>query len=147
MKSNVFILSLLAGMLLVLSGCRYPQGPILSLQSPEARIANTWKVVAATDANGEDDTSSFDNWTYAFEEDGTATLTYTLNVLGSPQNVNLNGTWNLLDDETNLQLLMQDITGLITFNEEFVITRLTQDELWLQDQTDELATIQMEAEL
>ncbi|MEM7372198.1 MAG: hypothetical protein AAF587_26505 [Bacteroidota bacterium] len=146
MKSNLFILSLLASLLLVMSGCKYPQGPALSLQSPEARIANIWKVVAATDEAGEDDTSSFDNRTYTFAEDGSATLTYTLTILGNSQNVNLDGSWNLLDDETNLQLLLQDVTGLITLNEELIITRLTQDELWLQDQTNDLQTIQLEAQ-
>lgn len=143
MKINSLIIVLLVGMLVLSSACKYENGPILSVTSRENRIANTWEVVAATDASGTADSSSYDNWTYSFAEDGTATLTYTLNILGSPQDINLTGEWNLLDNDQNLQLILEDVTGLININEEYIITRLTNNELWLRDDTDELATLEM----
>ena len=147
MNVKVLFVSLIAGLLILSSGCKYQDGPFLSLLSREARIANVWKVAAATDENGDDATGDFDNWTYTFNEDGTATLTYTLTVLGSTQDINLNGDWNLVDNDANLQILLEDVTGLITVNEEYLITRLTDNELWLQDKTDELATLQLESSL
>ena len=130
------------GLLLVfgLIACNtFPDGPIISIKSKSARIANTWKVTKATDSDGADKTSSFDNYTYIFEEDGTAQVTYTIASI----NFKLNGTWELLEDDTVFHLNVQDGTTLIKINQEFIINRLTQDEFWLADKDDTDATLEL----
>lgn len=53
-------------------GCKkYEEGPILSLRSKTARVANTWKVESFT-MNGSDFTSTFTsiNYTETYDKDG-----------------------------------------------------------------------------
>ncbi|RMG71346.1 MAG: hypothetical protein D6722_06970 [Bacteroidetes bacterium] len=125
---------------LSLTACKYEDGPLISLSSPAKRVANVWEVDRATNADGDDVSDDFDTWEFTFEEDGTAEVTF--DILSFP--TTLTGDWNLLDSDQNLQLLTSDPTGLVTFNEEFVITRLTTKELWLRDVSDSLRTFQLE---
>ncbi|MEM7655269.1 MAG: hypothetical protein AAF399_04005 [Bacteroidota bacterium] len=143
MKQTSLFFTCVLGLALLMSGCRYEDGPIVSFQSPEDRLVNTWIVVAATDSDGADDKASYENWTFTFREDGTADLVYPILSI----DVTLDGEWNLLDDKENLQLLLSDPTGLINFNEELYITKLTRDELWLEDPDDDDRTIQLEPQL
>ena len=141
MNKHLFLfLPSLLSIVLIFSSCRYEEGPLLTLKSPETRIAQKWVVVAATDEDGNDDTDSYTNWTFDFAEDGTATLSYPL--IGT--NLNLTGDWNFLDGKDNLQLLLSDATGLVNFSEELVINKLTQNELRLEDPDDEDQTIYLE---
>ena len=123
-----------------LSACKYEEGPLLSLASPAKRLANTWEVDRATNASGDDVSDDFDSWEFTFTEDGGAEVTF--DIITFP--TTLTGDWNLLDNDQNLQLLTSDPTGLVTFNAEFVITRLTRQELWLRDTEDSLRTFQLE---
>jgi hypothetical protein len=139
-KHPFLFLTFLLGITLIFSSCRYEEGPLLTLKSPESRIAQKWVVVAATDEDGNDNTDSYNNWTFIFEEDGTAKLTYP--ILGS--DIVLNGDWNFVDGKDNLQILLSDPTGLVNFSEELVINKLTQNELRLENPDDDDQTIYLE---
>ena len=125
------------GILAWAAGCStYPDGPVISLKSKEARIANTWKVVKATDKDGEDATDSFDGYRYTFSEDGTAVVDW-----GAIQ---LNGTWELRDEDLTFHIDVKTDLGFPSFDREFTINRLTEDEFWLQDRDEEMATMELE---
>lgn len=50
--------------LLSLSGCfQYPEGPVFTLQTRDERLAGTWLLTSATDENGYDVISEFQNIT------------------------------------------------------------------------------------
>ena len=133
---------LFVGISLVISiaACNtYPDGPIISTKSKAERIANTWKVVKATDSDGEDKTSSFENYTYTFGEDSTAEVTYTIASI----DFKLKGTWELLRDETIFHLDVKDVTTLIKIDQEFLINRLTKDEFWLEEKDNSSAILEL----
>ena len=132
-KRSLILMSVLA---LAVGCATYPDGPVLSLKSKEARVANTWKVSKATNKDGEDNTDSFDGYRYTFSEDGTAIADF-----GAVQ---LTGTWELRDDDEIFHLDVKAAAGILSIDREFYINRLTEDEFWLQDREDELATLEME---
>ncbi|MDX1906451.1 MAG: hypothetical protein SF053_05395 [Bacteroidia bacterium] len=129
MKQVTF--ALMIGAVLLTSSCTYPDGPIVSLKTREARVANAWRISYATNASGEDQTSDFESWQYTFSEDGVAEVSYKIAGI----TLTSTGEWNLIDDGANFQLLFT--TAGITTTDEFVILRLTEDEFWIRDAVNE----------
>ncbi|MDX2284030.1 MAG: lipocalin family protein [Bacteroidia bacterium] len=134
MKYLVMILLAAAGILL--GGCKYEEGPILSLRSREDRVANTWKVVSATDEDGKDVSDEFSSWKFTFSLDSTAQLTYNLGSISA----NLNGTWELTESDDRLTINLGGLFG----TQEYIILRLTEDEFWVRDLEHELEQLKME---
>ncbi len=125
--------SLIVAVILVMvgmSGCKYPEGPFLSIQTREGRVAKQWEVIMATDSAGEDISNNFDEAEFGFEEDGEAEAT--LEVLGIP--VEFEGEWDLDNDDTVLELELEQKTTNIPLNKNYEILRLTRTEFWLRDQ-------------
>jgi len=130
---NYKSLSLIVAVILVMvgmSGCKYPEGPFLSIQTREGRVAKKWEVIMATDSAGEDISNNFDEAEFDFEEDGEAEAT--LEVLGIP--VEFEGDWNLDNDDTVLELELEQKTTNVPLNKNYEILRLTRTEFWLRDQ-------------
>ena len=126
----------LIGILAFAAGCStYPDGPVISLKSKEARIANTWKVEKATDKDGEDNTSTFEDYRFTFSEDGSAIM---------DASIEYNGTWELRDDDETFHIKVSAVGGVLSFDHEFTINRLTENEFWLQDKDEEMATLELE---
>ncbi|TAE50035.1 MAG: hypothetical protein EAZ89_12930, partial [Bacteroidetes bacterium] len=91
--------------------------------------ANVWKVDSATNADGEDVSGNFDTWKFELTEEGTAVVSFGT-IVGT---ATLTGTWALEDDKANLQITAQDATGLLKYDEKYIIVRLTEDEVLLRD--------------
>ena len=139
MRNTILLLSSLA-ILLILDGCKYPEGPILSLNSATARISRSWEVVEALDKDSVDVSESFEN-TFTFTESQDVFA----NIEILQINTDFEGTWDLDNDDTEFELELRDnFTGLIRYDKSYEILRLTQEEFWIMDQSDS-TTIRLEA--
>jgi hypothetical protein len=130
MKAKQLIVLGLAA-IFILPACNlYEDGPLISLYSKEKRIANVWVAEAVTESDGTDITDDYEGWVWTLTEGGEATISYP--VLGST--LNFNGTWNLIDEDEVLQLIID--YGVGNSISEFTILRLTENELWLRAEDD-----------
>lgn len=140
LNAKFFTLTLLMAGLLV--GCKYEEGPLVSLQSRVKRVAGDWEVAYATDEDGDENTDDYEDWTVIFREDYTAKI----EISSGQVSIELLGTWDLSQDDTVFQLEdMEFPSGLISFDEDYDIERLTKDEFWLRDRTDTASVIQLRA--
>ncbi len=80
MKKSIIALNLIAILLLILStSCsKYEEGPIISFQSKEKRLINTWELSEIL-YNGENH-EYVGNYTFVFNEDSTGTYSNGYNV-------------------------------------------------------------------
>ncbi len=112
----------------------YEDGPLISVQSKAARIANTWVVASAIESDGTDISESLsdDQWTFSKEGDATIitkeagiTLTY-------------GGEWDLESDDEIFELTISgEILGIpFSTTDEYTILRLSNTEFWLLDKND-----------
>ncbi len=125
-----------------ISSCSiYPENPLLALSSKEKRVANTWRVSYASDEDGTEVTDQAADDRYIFSEDGTAEWKTTF----TGADITLTGEWDLLDDGATLQTTLQyTILGVTyTQTDKFNIQKLTEDELWLEDDEDNDIQIQL----
>ncbi len=143
MLNRTFIITTLLIFAAGLTSCSiYPENPVLALGSKESRIANTWKVAYATDADGTDVTETADGTKYTLGEEGDAELDSQL----AGASFTAEGTWVLTDEDAALKMtLSYTILGIsVPVEFEYDILKLTKDELWLQDQTDSDIVIYLE---
>ncbi len=133
MNHSIFATLLLLAAVTLLEGCKYPEGPLLSLQSREARIANTWEIAQAINKDGDNITAELDDLEFTFEEDGDASAKIPTGI----GTFEFEGTWDLDNDETVFDLDLEDkATGLVPYDRLYDILRLTGDEFWLFDTQD-----------
>lgn len=134
MKKIMFASLALVATVLMTSCNPYEDGPLISIQSKSARIANTWVVASAIESDGTDITESFadDQWTFSKEGDATIitkeagiTLTY-------------GGDWDLESDDEIFELTISgEILGIpFSTTDEYTILRLSNTEFWLLDKND-----------
>jgi len=125
---SLMVLFLAAG----LNSCSpYEEGPGISFRSKAERIANTWTINYAVEADGDDRTSDFDSFVVVTDKDGNITTTYDL--LGVT--ITSSGTWELTNDDETLKTDVDtEILG-ITSNTvtNFTILKLAEDEMWLKE--------------
>ena len=118
--------------LFFLSSCKkYPDGPGLSLISKTERLSNSWKVSQVLE-NDVDKTSdyqfAFTDYNLVIKNDGNYTINYkALGIL----TVNESGKWTFNGDKTKVIL---DPSSNNNPNNELVILKLMEDELWLLDE-------------
>ncbi|MCI4670329.1 MAG: DUF4822 domain-containing protein [Bacteroidia bacterium] len=131
-KSLGKILGILA-LIAAMTGCKYPEGPVLSISSATNRISQNWEVISATDSAGNDISDNYDEAVFDFEDDKDAEAT--LEILGIP--VDFIGTWDLDNDQTIFELDLQQTNTTIPFKREYEILRLSNSEFWLKEIGDE----------
>jgi hypothetical protein len=128
-------------MVSLLASCKYEEGPLVSLQSRVKRVAGDWEVAYSTDSNGEEDTDTYEDWTFSFREDFSAKIE-----TGGQVSIEILGDWDFSQDDTVFQLEdMEFPLGIPAPDGEYDIERLTQDEFWLRDRADTAAVIQLRA--
>lgn len=134
MRSSLLLSFAVLFLMSGLQSCKYPDGPFISLQSKEARIAGTWDFEKVTE-NGEDRTNDYSsfNWTFTEDNDATAAAEISPNVF-----VELNGTWALLQKGEIFQTtLAGSFLGVpVSQVNEYTILRLTKDEFWVRNEDD-----------
>ncbi|MDA9262185.1 hypothetical protein N9P55_00280, partial [bacterium] len=128
-KTIKLITVLFASILIFGTSCgKYEDGPGLSLRSKKARMANTWKIVEATDAD-DDVTTGYAGTTWTFTKEGDYTKG---GETAAGTVVEEKGKWEFgkLDGEEKKQLIIS--TDGVVIPKKWEITRLTNDELWLK---------------
>jgi hypothetical protein len=136
MKRIFSLSAVLLGVLFMLSSCsKYEEGPMISIQSKEARVAGTYTLVQAykNGLENPDKVEFYENTTYLYNEDGTGEKQYK----ESSIIVTTEFEWEFSDDETKLLVRTkgEDDTDWSDW-EESTILRLTSDELWTQEYDD-----------
>jgi hypothetical protein len=116
MKKQLAIFTFFA-VALVFTGCKYEEGPSLSLRSKKARLAGEYTVQKATRDGEEIDISFFQGFTYIFDKDGN------LEVKGT--NLTSKSTYEFGDKKETL--IITDADG---DTETYTILKLTNDEFW-----------------
>ncbi|TAE46912.1 MAG: hypothetical protein EAZ89_19105 [Bacteroidetes bacterium] len=150
MKKNTLLLLIVPVVVLasLLSGCTgYADGPALSVKRAEVLILRKWKVDEAVQA-GSDITAQFAGEFLEFKAEGVfrrQESTFPINIPPFTQNTTLaltgEGEWQFLDDKRVIEVLYtfsyvdpynSAVLYRKTENEFWEITRLTEEELWLE---------------
>ncbi len=130
-KSTIAVLTLLLVGSVLLNSCKkYQYGPMFSLKSKTERVANTWTIASAVDSTGQDMSNNFQNFELFMSKEGTAQLSFVIDVLGTPFTISTNGTWEFINNNTQIRFDydMDDFDGVVT------ILKLMEDELWFEDE-------------
>ncbi len=127
-KLTTVLLVLISGTLLF-SCKKYDDGPLFSLASKKARIANDWRVEKAID-NGNEVTGSFDKYEISLRKDETASLTAHYTFLGILYEYNTQGTWSLEDDKEKIKVDYENDQA----DASYFILRLKEKELWVRQE-------------
>ena len=143
MRNRTLVVAALLIFVAGLSSCSmYPENPVIALGSKESRIANTWKVVYASDDDGKNVTSDYEESRYTFSEDGSAEL----KAEQAGTAFVATGDWSLTDEDAVLTIdLTYRVFGIdFTIQQNWNIQKLTQKELWLQSVDDKDAELRLE---
>lgn len=103
------------------SGCKYEEGPAISLRSKTARVANIWRVQTVL-KNGEDVTSSYDNYKEIYNKDGGFSYEYSF---GS---VSFTGSGKWEFQNKSEQIRRFDVSA--QDDRVLYITKLKENEFW-----------------
>ena len=109
------------------SSCTYEDGPTISLKSKTGRLVGEWNV---TEFAGEKVPSGFE-YEMEFEKDGDMSITFTYSYGGYSYDYTSKGEWEWGSGKESIEL---DIDG---DPYEFDIKRLTNKELWMDDEDGE----------
>jgi len=123
MKNTNFKKSLvLLAVLSFLNGCKYEEGPAISLRSKKARVENSWSVEKFIDAEGVSYDDPFPDAEYTFTKDGKFTL--------KDNSGEIAGTWVFSESKKNIILsYTQGAVG----SDEYRILKLKDKEFWFQN--------------
>ncbi len=122
---------------LLLSSCSgYEEGQWMSFRSKEERIANTWYVVIALDAQEEDISSLFNRQFFTFTKDGQVEIAFPQK--GIPP---IQGRWFFSDKKKTFhweldadEAQLAEAEFACQAEQSFKILRLEEKELWLKDE-------------
>jgi len=130
-------LILISTMILVFTGCKYEEGPNVSLRSKEERLCNQWKIDEKL-TNGVKDTLTEAELQTIVEFKKGGEYSITVPILGVY--VVFSGTWEFYDNKEKIITTYEaDVLGThIEQRDTSKILRLMEDELWLEgnDSTD-----------
>ena len=122
-QRNLFLAAAVVTVLNFQSCGKYEDGPGFSLRSKTARLTGEWEVVRVGSTIYPDNGYSIE---FEFEESGDFSLTDSYSGYGS-YSYSYTGSWEFSSDKENLEII---IVGNL---EIYEIKRLTNDELWLED--------------
>jgi hypothetical protein len=107
-----------------ITGCgKYEDGPNFSLLSKKSRVVGDWKVKSI----GPDVLGTSYSIDMSFEKSGDLTVTSAYSYGGYSGNNSYAGSWNFASDKEQLSLVIDGTVEL------FEIKRLTNKEMWLDD--------------
>ncbi len=134
---NLSLLTALAFFMAIgLNSCSpYEEGPAISLRSKSERMANTWRVDYAVEADGDDLTDSYADDTFILDADGN--ITYTYELVGTE--VTSTGIWAFTNDDENVRFdITYEVFGLpINDIQTYEILKLKETEVWIRDIDDD----------
>ena len=128
-KNKKLMMAVALVVLLNISSCStYDDGPTFSLKSKKARLTNgDWEVVKIDDERLDGDI------TLEFEKDGDFAISVEYSYYGYSYSYTYDGEWEWEDGKETIQINFDD-----TDNQEFEVKRLTNEELWFDDEENDL---------
>ncbi len=127
------VLSLLAIALIASSCSKYEDGPSFSLLPKKERVTNNWEVEKAME-DGQDVTSSYEQYELDLRKDNSATLTARYEGGAGAVVFETDGTWEFQNNKSDLKLDYENDEA----DETYIILRLAKDELWLLSKGDDV---------
>lgn len=112
------------------SSCKYEDGPAISLRSKKNRLSGEWKAVKI---DGETPDSDL---TIEFDKEGDFSYSYEYSYYGYTIPVKAEGTWEWGDKKESIEIELK-YDGE-TEKLEWDVLRLTNKELWLEDDGDKI---------
>lgn len=109
---------------------KYEDGPGFSLKSKKGRLAGDWEVVKIEGSNGQNylDGDGYE-LEFEFDKDGDFKYKQKYSYDGYSYTYSYKGDWEFSSDKEELEIDLDNGPAL-----EFEIKRLTNSELWLEDQ-------------
>ena len=117
-------------LLILLSGCYYDDGPIVSLRTPEKILINKWKYSHVT-VNGSDVTKQYENRYIEFKKDNTAAFFFKDLLINDAK-------WKFSDDYRYIYLSFALKNN--DLKKEYYILKLRKEELWLKKDSGDTST-------
>ncbi|HNQ67429.1 MAG TPA: DUF5004 domain-containing protein [Bacteroidales bacterium] len=131
-----FKLLIILSFLAYLNSCtNYEHGPVVSFLNANTRIAGEWELtdVIINDKTDNVLLSEESNVKYTFCEQGTIIAVYTNMTRNLTENT---GTWQFNDDKTEIIVSFDTNSEQVLLHcNNYKILRLTNDELWISDET------------
>jgi hypothetical protein len=121
-QRNLFLAAAVVTVLNFQSCGKYEDGPGFSLRSKTSRLTGEWEVVRVGTTSYPDNGYSLE---FEFEESGDFSLTLSDPSYGSYSYI---GDWEFASDKENLEIIVDGDLEI------YEIKRLTNDELWLEDE-------------
>ena len=125
MKKSIRLFAFIALATLTAVGCKYEEGPKLTLLSKKARISRQWKPSKYVFSSGTETTASDDGSYIEFSKNGAYKYHY------GPTNTDLTSTWEFNSDKSGIKVT-STILG-ISQTVELTILKLTSKELGTKD--------------
>ncbi|MDD5570277.1 MAG: hypothetical protein PHD97_03880 [Bacteroidales bacterium] len=132
MKNLKVLTILFLATLVSFTGCKkYDEGPLISPFSKKMRLTNKWCIDKVIE-NGVDVTSAWvtaysDSYSIEFKKDNSTTETWANNAMTT-------GTWQFISKKEKLAISSVNATSHAT--KDYTIKRLTNNELWLIDESE-----------
>jgi len=121
---TIKLITLFSLLVVAFTGCKYEEGPFISVIPKVERVANTWIVSSGTINGSTGDFSDIENVTF-YKEGG---FNMVFNFLGGQ--VPYNGSWTFNSDKSTLIITSTDeLTGLASYDREWTILKLKEDHL------------------
>lgn len=130
-KIVLFSVVALLGIVSLTSCRKYEEGPNISLRKKEARVTNNWKIESAQ-LNGTE-VSLDPYWAkqkHYMYRDGKYIVTIIDPVTLEARN--LQGTWQLYDDDRKIALTTKNFSGNIDSTNDFNILKLYNKQFWIR---------------
>lgn len=129
MKNNTLKVSILIALLAFgLQGCKYEEGPAISLRSKNERVANTWVIDKAYE-DGKDVTEDYDQFDLFMSQDQNATLTTNYKAGGAVFAFTTEGTWSFENDKEDIRMDFKNDDA----DNVYSILKLKENEMWLRE--------------
>lgn len=101
------------------TGCKYEEGPAISLRSKTSRVANVWRVEKVL-KNGTDVTGDYDSYEETYEKDGDYSLK-----IGGTFSIETSGKWEFQNKHEEIRIYDAGAADRTTY-----ILRLKENEFW-----------------
>lgn len=129
MKNTFFKITVFFSVLaLTASGCKYEDGPFISLRSKKDRVANVWVIEKAFN-NGNDETSDYEQYELDLNKDGKAKLTSNYKSGGFTFSFSTEGVWVFENKKNDIRFDFDDDDADMVYE----ILRLKENEFWIKE--------------
>ena len=113
---------------LILSGCKYNEGPLVSFRSKQDRVINIWTFGQVTDNQGNDVTSDYTNWWVSLDENNGLHIRWYFGAIEQDDF----GTWEFADRKESIHLTYENPLLETYFPKQFLIQKLKNQQMKLK---------------